>query len=77
MHLLPGLSSGFHHQRPYFDGPNRPLIGRAPSIMDYMELAVGFQDIQYRLNVSHYSFKIFTMASQHKDFKDSPLKITT
>jgi hypothetical protein len=35
-------SPGFHHQRPHFDGPNRPLIGRAPSMMDYHGARSGF-----------------------------------
>lgn len=35
-------SPGFHNQRPHFEGPHRPLIGRAPSIMDYHGARSGF-----------------------------------
>ncbi len=33
---------GFHSQRPIFDGPNRPLIGRSPSIMGFHGPRSGF-----------------------------------
>ncbi|KZS04089.1 Uncharacterized protein APZ42_033022 [Daphnia magna] len=67
-------SPGFYNQRPLFDGPNRPLIGRAPSVMDYHGPRGGFPRHSMPINCEPLFVQDFHHGFPPQRFQRYPIK---
>jgi len=67
-------SPGFHNQRTHFDGPNRPLIGRAPSIMDYHGARSGFSRHSMQIGCEPLFVQDFHHGFSTQRFQRFPIK---